>query len=56
MNGDERGFSLMFVTTWLTRAGAETQVKDLACEHARRGAKVIVVSLRDPEAFVPGAD
>jgi len=45
--------SLMLVVTWLTRAGAETQVKDLACEHARRGARVMVVSLRDPEAFVP---
>jgi glycosyltransferase involved in cell wall biosynthesis len=53
MNGGERKFSLMLVTTWLTRAGAETQVKDLACEHARRGARVMVVSLRDPEAFVP---
>jgi glycosyltransferase involved in cell wall biosynthesis len=53
MGRDERGFSLMLVTTWLTRAGAETQVKDLACEHARRGARVVVVSLRDPEAFVP---
>lgn len=53
MNGGERKFSLMLVTTWLTRAGAETQVKDLACEHARRGARVMVVSLRNPEAFVP---
>jgi glycosyltransferase involved in cell wall biosynthesis len=52
MTGSEQGFSLMLVTTWLTRAGAETQVKDLACEHARRGAKVIVVCLRDPETFV----
>lgn len=43
----------MLVTTWLTRAGAETQVKDLACEHARRGSRVMVVSLREPEAFVP---
>jgi glycosyltransferase involved in cell wall biosynthesis len=42
----------MVVTTWLTRAGAETQVKNLACEHARRGARVMVVSLREPEAFV----
>jgi glycosyltransferase involved in cell wall biosynthesis len=53
MSGDGRSFSLMLVTTWLTRAGAETQVKDLACEHARRGARVMVVSLREPEAFVP---
>jgi glycosyltransferase involved in cell wall biosynthesis len=53
MGREERSFSLMFVTTWLTRAGAETQVKDLACEHARRGARVMVVSLREPEAFVP---
>jgi glycosyltransferase involved in cell wall biosynthesis len=52
MSGDGRSFSLMLVTTWLTRAGAETQVKDLACEHARRGARVMVVSLREPEAFV----
>jgi glycosyltransferase involved in cell wall biosynthesis len=48
-----RPMSLMLVVTWLTRAGAETQVKDLACEHARRGARVMVVSLREPEAFVP---
>jgi glycosyltransferase involved in cell wall biosynthesis len=53
MGRDERHLALMLVTTWLTRAGAETQVKDLACEHARRGARVMVVSLRDPEAFVP---
>jgi glycosyltransferase involved in cell wall biosynthesis len=53
MGQDERHLALMFVTTWLTRAGAETQVKDLACEHAHRGARVMVVSLRDPEAFVP---
>ncbi len=53
MAGDERRLALMLVTTWLTRAGAETQVKDLACEHARRGARVTVVSLREPEAFVP---
>ena len=52
MREDERGFSLMLVTTWLTRAGAETQVRDLACEHARRGARVVVVSMRDPEVFV----
>ena len=48
-----RPMSLMLVVTWLTRAGAETQVKDLACEHARRGARVMVVSLREPEAFLP---
>jgi glycosyltransferase involved in cell wall biosynthesis len=53
MGQDECHFRLMLVTTWLTRAGAETQVKDLACEHARLGARVMVVSLRDPEAFVP---
>ena len=46
-------FSLMLVVTWLARAGAEIQVKDLACEHARRGARVMVVSLREPEALVP---
>ena len=44
--------SLMLVSTWLSHAGAETQVKELACEHARRGARVMVVSLRRPEAFV----
>ncbi len=53
MGQEERRFALMLVTTWLTRAGAETQVKDLACEHARRGARVMVVSMRDPKAFVP---
>jgi glycosyltransferase involved in cell wall biosynthesis len=53
MVGDEHRLALMLVTTWLTRAGAEIQVRDLACEHARRGARVMVVSLREPEAFVP---
>ena len=52
MGRHECHLSLMLVTTWLTRAGAETQVKELACEHARRGTRVMVVSLRDPEAFV----
>lgn len=48
----EGQLSLMLVTTWLSRAGAETQVKDLACELVRRGARVMVVSLRRPDAFV----
>ncbi|MCX6083945.1 MAG: glycosyltransferase [Caldiserica bacterium] len=47
-----RPLRLMLVVTWLAQGGAEIQVGELACENARRGAQVVVVSMVRPVALV----